>query len=103
MGKLSILLTVLAVLIALTNIFGEVIKKVVPKLPAQVVVAISAIILTVCAIIGYCIYYSVPFEWYYAVAGILGGVVVSYGAMFGYDNLYKQIAEALSKGSDKNE
>lgn len=102
MEKLSIILTATAVLIALTNIFAEVIKKVIPKVPAQVVVAISAIILTICAIIGYCIFYSISIQWYYIIAGILGGVVVSYGAMFGYDNLYKQIAEALSKG-DKNE
>lgn len=94
---LAIMAAAVLALIVLTNIFTQVIKKVVNKeeFPAQAIVFVVAEILTfltmavVCAIIG------VQILWYFWIIAFVVGVLVTYGAIFGYDNLYSQIFEAL--------
>ena len=42
-------------------------------------------------------YFNIAMLWYYWVAAIALGFLVCYAAMFGYDNLYKQIMETVQK------
>ena len=85
------------VLVLLTNIITQVFKNVINKenCPPQAVVFLIAEILTfltmaiVCAVVG------IQILWYYWVFAFIIGILVAYGAMFGYDNLYQQVFTAL--------
>jgi len=85
-------------LIVLTNIFTQVIKKIVNKeeAPAQAVVFVIAEILTFIAVAILCTIFGLHIFWYYWILAFIMGVLVAYGAMFGYDNLYKQLATAIT-------
>ena len=87
---------VLMCLIALTNVFTQVIKKIINRdnCPAQVVVFIIAEILTILAMVIICSIFSVQILWYFWILAVITGVLVCYGAIFGYDNLYQQIGTA---------
>ena len=93
-------LPLVAVLIAGTNIIAEVLKNVFPSVPAQVVVAVIAVVLTVLVVVFYGTWQGVNLLWYHYVGGIVGGLLVAYGAMFGYDNLYEQIMKAFRKDGE---
>ena len=91
------IMAVVFVLVTLTNIISQVIKKMVNRenCPAQVVVFIIAEILSVMAMMITCSIMKWQIFWYYWPLAIIMGVMVCYGAMFGYDNLYKQISTAI--------
>ncbi len=88
---------VVLLLIALTNVITQVIKKIVNRenCPAQVVVFIIAEILTILTMVIACAIMHWNIYWYYWPLTIIVGILVCYGAIFGYDNLYKQLSTAL--------
>ena len=81
------------------NIIVAITKKVVAwdKFPVQVWVMIVAIASTVITVAAFAQYFNIAMLWYYWVAAIALGFLVCYAAMFGYDNLYKQIMETVQK------
>lgn len=81
----SILLTVVAVLVFVTNIIVEVIKGLIPKIPTNIVAVIVAMIVTVLALYILCTVLEISVMWYYAVGAVVLGVFVGYAAMFGFD------------------
>jgi len=85
------------VLVLLTNIITQVIKNIINKenCPPQAVVFIIAEILTFLAVAIVCAVMGMQILWYFWVLAFIVGIMVAYGAMFGYDNLYKQIFTAL--------
>ncbi len=85
------------VLIALTNIFSQVLKKIVNReeFPAQAIVFGIAEILTILAMVIVCAILHIQILWYFWILAIVVGVLVTYGAIFGYDNLYSQIGTAV--------
>ena len=85
------------VLVLLTNIITQVFKNVINKenCPPQAVVFVIAEILTFLAVAIICTVLGMQVLWYYWVLAFIIGILVSYGAMFGYDNLYKQIFVAM--------
>lgn len=85
------------VLIALTNIFSQVLKKIVNReeFPAQAIVFGIAEILTILAMVIVCAILHIQILWYFWILAIVVGVLVAYGAIFGYDNLYSQIGTAV--------
>ena len=89
MWVLTVAVAAVLVLIALTNVFAQVVKKLInrEKYPAQVVVFVTMAIM--CSIL------AVQILWYYWVLAFVAGVLVTYGAIFGYDNLYSQIGTAV--------
>lgn len=93
----AIMAAVVVVLIALTNIFSQVLKKIVNReeFPAQAIVFVIAEILTILAMVIVCAVFHVQILWYFWILAIVVGVLVTYGAIFGYDNLYKQIGTAV--------
>ena len=81
----SILLTVMAVLVFVTNIIVEVIKGLFPKIPTNIVAVIIALIVTVLALYILCAIMDINVMWYYAIGAVVLGIFVGYAAMFGFD------------------
>lgn len=85
---ISVLITVLGVLVALTNIIVEVLKKVTyDKLPTNVVAVLVAIVLTILAGLALFQIKGIAVTWYLILALVVLGFMVAYSAMFGFDKL----------------
>lgn len=88
MTDLTVIIPILGVLVALTNVIVQVVKKATwDKLPTNIVALAVAETLTVAAGIAYCQIRAVAMTWYIVAALIVGGFMVAYAAMFGYDKL----------------
>lgn len=88
MTDLTVIIPILGVLVALTNIIVQVAKKATwDKLPTNIVALAVAEALTIAAGIAYCQIKAVVITWYIVAAFIVGGFMVAYAAMFGYDKL----------------
>ena len=86
--EITMLVTIIGVLVALTNIIVEVTKKATwDKLPTNIVALIVAEVLTLGSGIAYCQIESVAITWYIVAGLIVGGCMVAYAAMFGFDKL----------------
>lgn len=94
---LTIFAAGVVVLIALTNILTQLIKKLInrEKFPVQVLTLIIAEILTIVCLVALCQILALPIFWYYIVLAFIVGAVVAYAAIFGYDNLYSELMAAL--------
>lgn len=86
--EISAVITIIGVLVALTNIIVEVAKKATwGKLHTNVLALVVAEILTIASGIAYCQIKAVPMEWYIVAALVVLGFMVAYAAMFGFDKL----------------
>lgn len=86
--EISAVITIIGVLVALTNIIVEVAKKATwDKLPTNVLALVVAEILTIASGIAYCQIKAVHMEWYIVAALVVMGFMVAYAAMFGFDKL----------------
>lgn len=93
MTDLSVMIPILGVLVALTNVIVQVAKKATwDKMPTNIVALAVAEALTIAAGIAYCQIKAVVMTWYIIVALIVGGFMVAYAAMFGFDKL-KQVMD----------
>lgn len=99
--KITLYLTIgmaaVLVLVLLTNMITQVIKKIINKedFPPQALVFLIAEVLTYLTMVIICAIMAAQILWYYWVLAFIVGILVAYGAMFGYDNLYKQIFTAI--------
>lgn len=88
------LLLIVGVLVILTNIIVEVLKKVLwNRLPTNILAVIVALVLTLIAFFAVMDYLTITVLWYYVAAAIVLAFMVAYAAMFGYD----KFKEALLK------
>lgn len=86
--EISVLIAIVGVLVALTNIIVEVVKKSTwDKLPTNVLTLIVAEALTLAAGFSYFQIKTLPIAWYVVVAFVVVGFMVAYAAMFGFDKL----------------
>lgn len=86
--ELATIITIIGVLVALTNVIVEVAKKVTwNKLPTNVVALVVAVALTLAGGVAYCQIKAISLTWYIVVALIVVGFMVAYAAMFGFDKL----------------
>lgn len=86
--ELSVIITAVGVLVTLTNIITQVLKKATwDKMPTNVVALIVSVTLTLAAGIAYCQIEGVALSWYVIIALIVAGFMVVYAAMFGFDKL----------------
>ncbi|MFV0497507.1 MAG: hypothetical protein ACK5L0_04940 [Candidatus Fimivivens sp.] len=84
----SVILMVLGVLIAVTNVFTQVTKQFTfDKVPTNIIAALWGIALTVLAFFMYAAYCGLTIVWYMVAAAVVLGVLVAYAAMFGFDKL----------------
>ncbi len=92
--NLSVILSIVGVLVVLTNIIVQVVKKVTwGKLPTNILAVIVSMALTLLAFFAYCQIKSVTVVWYMIVAAVVLGFLVSYAAMFGFDKLKEALTE----------
>lgn len=89
-------------LIILTNLLAQLLKKVVNReeFPAQAIVFLIAEVLTFLTVVIALQIAGIPAVWYYWILTFLGGCMVAYGAIFGYDNLYSQLYTAIKSVID---
>lgn len=91
------LLLIVGVLVILTNIIVEVLKKMTwDKMPTNLLAIVVSLVLTLVAFFAYVGYTGMTFAWFHVVATVIVAFMVAYAAMFGFDKL----KEALSKIKD---
>ena len=82
------LIAIIGVLVGLVNIITQVIKKITwDKIPSSLLAFIVSELLTVVAFFAYMAYFNYPILWYYIVAAVIVGFMVTFAAMFGFDKL----------------
>lgn len=91
--------TLFAVLVVVVNILTQIFKSFLNKteIPTRVFVLFVSVILTVVTFVAVCQIYAIPLVWYMIVASVVAGFVVAYCAMFGYDNLYGELKDLITK------
>lgn len=90
----SAILSFIGVLVVLTNIVVQVLKKLTwDKLPTNILAVIIAMVLTLAAFFAYCQIKCIVVTWYMVVAAIVLGFLVAYAAMFGFDKLKEALAQ----------
>lgn len=100
MNYASIVLGIMFLLVFTVNIIVEVVKRLVPKTPTDLVVFIVSILVTVLALYIVATIMEITVMWYYAVGAVVLGIFVAYAAMFGFDKfkeLYDRLKEINSK------
>ena len=97
----SILLTIIAMLVFVTNIIVEVIKGLVPKIPTNYVAVIVALAVTIVSMCILCSVLDITIMWYYAVGAVVLGIFVGYAAMFGFDK-FKSAWDKVLQNSKKS-
>lgn len=89
----TIILVIIGALVAITNVITEVLKKATwDKVPTNIVALLVGESLSLATGFAYCGINNVSLTWYIAAALIVGGFMVAYGAMFGFDKL-KEVLE----------
>ena len=92
--NLSTILTIVGILVVLTNIVVQVLKKAVwGKLPTNILAIIVSMVLTLVTFFAYCQINAIAVVWYMVVAAIVLGFLVSYAAMFGFDKLKEALTQ----------
>lgn len=92
MISFDVLMPIAALLVVLTNVITQVIKKVTwDKLPTNILCVIISMAITIATGFAYCQIQAVTITWYFVIAIIVAGFVVAYAAMFGFDKLVEVI------------
>lgn len=94
----SVILSIVGVLVVLTNIIVQVLKKLTwDRLPTNVLAVIVAMGLTLVVFFAWCQIRGVSVLWYMVAAAIVVGFMVAYAAMFGFDKLKEVIMQMEKK------
>lgn len=96
----SIILGIMFALCTATQLIVEVVKRLLPNVPTDLVVFLVAVALTVLALYIYAAAAEIAVVWYYAVGAVILGIFVAYAAMFGWDKftaLWSRITDYFSK------
>lgn len=94
----SVILSIVGVLVIVTNIIVQVVKKVTwDKLPTNILATLVAIVLTLGAFFAYCQIEGITVVWYMVAVAVVLGFFVAYAAMFGFDKLKEAIMQLESK------
>ena len=90
----STVLSIVGVLVVITNIITQVLKKLTwDKLPTNILAVLIAMVLTLAAFFAYCQIKELAIVWYMVAAAVVMGFFVAYAAMFGFDKLREAIAQ----------
>lgn len=94
----SVILSIVGVLVVVTNIIVQVLKKLTwDKLPTNILAVIVAMVLTLGAFFAWCQIKSLTVVWYMVAAAVVMGFFVAYAAMFGFDKLKEAIMQLKAK------
>lgn len=90
----SVIISIIGVLVVLTNIVVQVLKKVTwDKLPTNALAMIVSLVLTLGAFFAYCFIKEIAVVWYMVFAAVVLAFMVAYAAMFGFDKLKEALAQ----------
>lgn len=93
---LSMILPLVLVLMVITNIVVEVLKKLTwGKLPVNILVFIVAMTVTLLAFLAVCQIVGIAVAWYMVVGAVILSIFVAYAAMFGFDK-FRQTLEQIN-------
>lgn len=81
----SVILGIVFLLTTATQMIVEVAKRLLPRVPTDLVVFLVAVALTVLALLIYTTIMEITVMWYYAVGAVVLGIGVAYAAMFGWE------------------
>lgn len=85
----SVIISIIGVLVVLTNIVVQVLKKVTWDKLAMIV----SLVLTLGAFFAYCSIKGITVVWYMIFAAVVLAFMVAYAAMFGFDKLKEALAQ----------
>jgi predicted membrane protein len=99
MEKLSILFIIFGILVLLTNLITELLKKIINRknFPTQVLCLVISEVLTVVSFFAICEIYKINVIWYMIFGAIVMGLVVCYCSIFGYDNVIKELKKMIDE------
>lgn len=98
---ISIILPLVLVLMIVTNIIVEVLKKLTwERLPTNILVFVVAMAVTLLAFFALCQIMGISITWYMVAGAVILGIFVAYAAMFGFDKL-RQTMEQLKNIQNK--
>ncbi len=87
-------ISIIGVLVVLTNIVVQVLKKLTwDRLPTNVLAVVVSMVLTLVVFFSYCQIKAIAVVWYMVAAAVVMGFMVSYAAMFGFDKLKEALAQ----------
>lgn len=90
----SAILSLVGVLMMLTNIVVQVFKKLTwDKLPTNILAIIVSMVLTLAVFFAYCQINTIEIMWYMVFGAVILGLLVAYAAMFGFDKLREALAQ----------
>ena len=91
-----------SILVVVTNIIVEVIKKLTwDKIPTNILAIVVSLSVTLCAFFAYVSYSEITVVWYYVVAAVVQGIFVAYAAMFGFDKLKETLSQIETMRGDE--
>lgn len=95
-AAISVILPLVLVLMVITNIIVEVLKKLTwEKLPTNLLAFAVAMAVTLVVFLAACQIMGIAVAWYMVVGAVILGIFVAYAAMFGFDKL-KQTIEQIN-------
>lgn len=93
----AVFLPLVSVLVMVTNIIVEVLKKLTRgKLPANILAFVVAMAVTLLAFFAVCQIVGIAVVWYMAVGAVIMGIFVAYAAIFGFDKMRQTIGQISS-------
>ena len=94
---ISAVLLIVAILVVITNIIVQVVKKATwDKIPTNLLVVIVSMVLTVGAFLAIFQIKAVAITWYMIAAVLVLGIFVAYAAMFGFDK-FREALEQINR------
>ena len=94
---ISAVLLIVAILVVITNIIVQVVKKATwDKIPTNLLVVIVSMALTVAVFLAIFQIEAVAITWYMIVAVLVLGIFVAYAAMFGFDK-FREALEQINR------
>ncbi len=98
MLDLSVVLGIVGLLVVLTNIIVQVLKKLTQTwLSTNILAVLVAMVLTLAAFFAYCQINAITVAWYMVAAAVVLGFMVAYAAMFGFDKLKEALLQIQNK------
>ena len=94
---ISAVLLIVAILVVITNIIVQVVKKATwDKIPTNLLVVIVSMALTVAVFLAIFQIKAVAITWYMIAAVLVLGIFVAYAAMFGFDK-FREALEQINR------
>ncbi len=96
----SMIMAVILVLVTAVTMAVEVLKRLIPKVPTDLVVFATAQTLTALTVLVTAEVLTIPLRWYFIPGALMLGIAVAYAAMFGWDkftSLFSRLKDYIKK------